>query len=129
MRGYEQSNFPAFDACRDQLIRLGWDPVSPADMDRKRDGFDPTRADFDPTRLAEFDVRRALKRDFIAIMECDGIVFLPGWEGSLGANAERALGEALELRAWLYDPGGRVKIRRTTWDELAKARGAWRRKH
>jgi len=129
MRGYPQSNFPMFDACRDQLIRMGWDPVSPADMDRKRDGFDPTKPGFDLAAVETFDLRRALKRDFIAIMEADGIVFLPGWEGSSGANVERTLGAALDLRAWLYLPAERVKIRRTAWQVLEDAREEWRRQN
>lgn len=34
MRGYDRFNFPAFDAAKDRLIEMGWDVVSPADLDR-----------------------------------------------------------------------------------------------
>ena len=39
MRGIPQYNFPVFDAARDKAIALGWDAVSPADLDRAN-GFD-----------------------------------------------------------------------------------------
>lgn len=104
MRGYPQFNFPAFDACRDYLLSIGWEPISPADMDRTEKGFDPTTPDFDPDAEYDFDVADALRRDFEAISHCEGIVFLPGWEGSKGANAERMLGQALDLQPIVYHP-------------------------
>jgi hypothetical protein len=98
MRGYERFNFPAFDAAGALLRRLGHEPVSPADMDRAR-GFDegcegPLPAPF---------IAEALKRDFAAILTCDAIAFLPGWEKSAGAVAERQVGEAIGLPCYRVD--------------------------
>lgn len=124
MRGHQQFNFPAFDECRDYLRSLGWKPISPADMDREK-GFDPTAPDHDPQTGYDFDVADALRRDFDAISQCDGIVFLPGWAGSAGANAERVLGQALGIRAYVYEPGvpdflrAGERLQETSWENLA----------
>ena len=34
-RGIPLFGFPAFDAARNELTAMGWEPVSPADMDRE----------------------------------------------------------------------------------------------
>ena len=96
MRGRVAYNFPAFDAARDFLRTLGHDPVSPADMDREV-GVDGT------TEVPPGFVFDALKRDFAAILECDAIAFLPGWESSSGAQAERKVAEAIGLPCYRVD--------------------------
>jgi len=98
MRGYPYFNFAAFDDARDSLRLAGWQPVSPADIDREI-GFDP----FDRTwpwdyewecmDIADFDIDAAIRRDVDAVLSCDAIYMLRGWEGSTGARAERALAE------------------------------------
>jgi hypothetical protein len=99
MRGYDKFNFPAFDAARVTLVHLGWIVVSPADLDRE-EGFDPDR-----DSGYDFDVQSALRRDFAAIAErCGHIAFLPGWEKSTGANAEKLLAEMTGCSLWIYDP-------------------------
>lgn len=121
MRGYDQFNFPAFDAAKVYLkTYCHFDPVSPADMDRTQKGFDPTAPDFDPQTGYDFDVADALRRDFDEISRCDGIVFLNGWEASTGANAERMLGQALDLKAWIYDQDevNGYRVHTITWEEL-----------
>lgn len=94
MRGIPLYNFPAFDAARDLLGSLGHDPVSPADMDREI-GFDEYTATIPPTF-----VRDALRRDFGALLGCEAIALLPGWETSSGAQSERRVADAIGLPAY-----------------------------
>lgn len=94
MRGIRHFNFPAFDAARNLLVKSGWDVISPADLDREI-GFDETQFpdDYDWRDLKKigFSIRDAVKRDVEAILKCDAIYMLPGWENSAGATAERAI--------------------------------------
>lgn len=78
-------NFPAFDACRDELKRWGWEVISPADLDRAV-GFDPATSIVSKGFLDE-----AMERDIEAILRVDAMVMLPGWMDSTGAKAEYAL--------------------------------------
>ena len=102
MRGIPLWNFPAFDAARDMLIGLGHDPISPADIDREH-GIDENT-----TVLPPGFIHTALRRDFAAIVTCDAIAFLPGWETSSGANAERTVGGHVGCEFWRVDPEART---------------------
>lgn len=101
MRGYEEFNFPAFHSATSVLRGLGYGIISPAEMDLEM-GLDPTVAN--TSAEGEFDVADALRRDTAAIAGpgCDGVVLLPGWEASKGANAERAFALAIGKEVWLY---------------------------
>lgn len=99
MRGYDRLNFPAFDRARDYLGYLGHDPVSPADMDRE------IGVDEHTTELPTGFVHDALKRDFAAILTCDAIALLPGWEASSGARAERTVAVSIGLPCYRVYPG------------------------
>jgi len=99
MRGYKHYNFPAFDAAAERLRRLGFDPVSPADMDRAL-GFDPMTLpdDHDWNRLPQgWDTREVAKRCCDAVIGCDGLYLLPGWLGSAGACSEKLLADWLRI--------------------------------
>lgn len=91
MRNYKNFNFPAFDAARDRLEALGWEVISPADLDRAI-GFDamqlPEDTDWRDVSKLGFDLRAAVRRDVDAICNCDAIFMLNGWGQSKGANAE-----------------------------------------
>jgi len=99
MRGYKYYNFPAFDAAAERLRRLGFEPVSPADMDRAL-GFDPMTLpdDHDWSTLPQgWDIREVAKRCCDAVMTCQGIYLLGNWGWSKGACAEFAIAEWLRL--------------------------------
>lgn len=90
MRGKCWYNFPAFNAERDKWLNLGWDVLSPADMDIKA-GFDPFKlsADHDwsswPVGMVPaLTVERCIE----ALVKCSDIIMLPGWQQSKGATAE-----------------------------------------
>lgn len=99
MRNFVLYNFPAFDAAAAELRSHGLEVISPAELDRQA-GFDPVNlpADWDWNTLPEdFALRHAVERDIAAIIKCDAIHLLPGWEASKGARAERAVAEWLGL--------------------------------
>lgn len=98
MRGLPEYGFPLFDQARDFLLDRGYQVVSPADMDRDV-GFDP-KADEDVT--LEF-VHGAMRRDIEEILTCDGIVMLPNWEESGGANCERDVAKRIGLHVFHID--------------------------
>lgn len=95
MRGRPLYNFPAFDRARDRLLGLGHEVDSPAEFDR-RIGIDPDDlpADHDYSRIDNipgFNVEEAVLRDVTAIVFCDAIYMLDGWQTSVGASAEHAV--------------------------------------
>ena len=71
MRGYPELNYPTFNIIAKKLREMGHTVFNPAEYD-----VDKTFAE-------------CITRDLLAIIhECDGILFIPGWKESLGANVE-----------------------------------------
>ena len=100
MRGIAYFNYPMFDRIAGILREQGLCVISPADEDRKQDGFDPFKnPDYaNPNRCvfpSELDFHKTVRRCLDAVMQCEEIVLLPGWERSSGAVAE------LTLAMWL----------------------------
>lgn len=106
MRCIKWFNFPAFDSHRDHLRSIGWDAVSPADIDRAC-GFDPVTlpADYDwgsvPEAAGTLD--EIMLRDIEALETCEAIFMMRGWEDSCGANRELAEARKLGLREFYED--------------------------
>jgi hypothetical protein len=96
MRGYPNHNFDAFmDA--DKKLRRKWSSAvgtiyNPAQMDLD-EGFDPSQTEDSKQHLKE-----CMTRDLNAILKCDAIYMLPGWEKSEGAKVEHALAVYLGLK-------------------------------
>jgi hypothetical protein len=93
MRGIAFYNFPMFDRVAAALRDVGYEVINPADEDRKEDNFDPTLEPKFANPAYCFvqpgmDFSRIIRRCFEAVMRCDEIVLLPGWENSVGAIAE-----------------------------------------
>jgi len=105
MRGYESFNFPAFDKARDTFLGMGFNVISPADIDRYGN---PNASDTaqDVNDQTVFVLRDFWSNFFIAKEghEQGGIVLLPGWTKSVGASGEFFLTQWLKLRA--YKPYG-----------------------
>lgn len=105
MSGIAFFNYPMFDRVAEILRKAGNEVISPADEDRKQDGFDPfANPEYsNPDACifpAEMDFHKTVRRCLDAVLRCDEIVLLPGWERSNGAVAE------LTLAMWL---GKRVR--------------------
>jgi len=99
MSGYKEWNFPAFYANSDYMRSLGWDVINPAELD-KNVGFDPKIA---TEEFTEQHFKDAMKRDYRAILDCDAIAFMPGWEKSRGARLERDFASRLGLPMYRVD--------------------------
>ena len=110
MRGIPNFNFPAFHHAA-EILRLGGHEVfSPAEHDIKTNGPEignnPTGSEEIATKKCGFSIREALGADtawICAHAEC--VALLPGWENSKGANAEKALAEALGLQVIILNSG------------------------
>lgn len=104
MTGYDLFNFPAFDAGKAILEELGFDVISPADLDRAV-GIDPAKGPVEVTAEAMLSI---IRRDVEAILSLqaergDVICMMPGWEMSKGARAELALAKWHGLSAITLD--------------------------
>lgn len=99
MKGIPLFNFPEFDGA-EAWITLeweGWQAVNPAQIDRDY-GFDPTSLpedhDWNVIPPSAGTREEIIRRDIEAVLSCDAIFMLPGWEKSAGAKAE------LHLARW-----------------------------
>lgn len=96
MTGLPQHNIPAFDAAAQDLRERGYDVVSPAELD---DQATRAAALASPDGRCKFDETWGdfLARDvkIIADGRLEGIVVLPGWQGSRGARLETFVGNRL----------------------------------
>jgi hypothetical protein len=102
MRGIAWFSYPMFDRVAKELREAGNEVISPADEDRKV-GFDPfanpeyriADACTFPSEASFESFDKTVRRCLEAVLRCDEIVLLPGWENSNGAVAE------LTLAMWL----------------------------
>lgn len=83
MSGLPDHNFPAFHSETARLRALGYEVVNPAEINGHLAGKLP---------YIEY-----LRRDAAQLATCDTIAFLPGWQNSVGANKEHAIGFQLEM--------------------------------
>lgn len=135
MRGIDLCNFPAFDASRDRARKLGWNIISPADIDRAH-GLDAIE---DPEGVNRFvaawtddDLRAVVRRDMDALMSLrkgrgDAIIMLPGWEKSTGALAEFMIARWLGLRVLEARTMKPLKSYKVLWSAMRGAVGDYLR--
>jgi nucleoside 2-deoxyribosyltransferase len=106
MRSKPNFNFNAFEETAKTLREGGIDIVSPHEIDIAEGLVKVERYEngvFKSVKLTKkFTIEGALKRDFAAILKCDAVIMLPGWEGSSGANAERSLANQIGLPVWEF---------------------------
>jgi hypothetical protein len=86
MTGIPEFNYAAFHYAATALRGQGIEVINPAELH----GDDDTGGD----HSWEWYLRAALK----AVLECDEIVLLPGWEQSRGARLEKHVAEQLGMR-------------------------------
>ena len=73
MTGLPKLNFPAFHAAAKQLRALGYIVINPAELNPGPGGK---------------SWHACLRADLKAMLDCDAICLLPGWEKSAGAHLE-----------------------------------------
>lgn len=93
MTGHKNLNFPAFDAAKAKLTKLGQQVVSPADIAREEGWVNHDGTEHDKPPAAALFVRRDLDH----LYDCTAIYMLKGWEKSVGARAEHAVAVWLGL--------------------------------
>ncbi len=72
MSGIADHNFPAFNAEAERMRRMGFDVVNPVDIN--------------PEPGATW--HQCLRNDLAALLTCDTLVLLDGWQQSAGAHLE-----------------------------------------
>lgn len=80
MTGYPELNYPAFLETAAKLRARGFEVVSPAELNPITEGY-----------LA------AMKKDILALIDCDHILMMDGWEKSKGATLEHHIATVLDI--------------------------------
>lgn len=105
MTGKPQYNWPLFDAVAGELQLAGIGVVNPAAMDRI-DKVEFSDEEFEAgIPSGTMPLAGFLKRDFHAMTMCEGIVLLPDWEQSTGANSELLVAQVAGMSTWLWVEG------------------------
>lgn len=82
MSGYPDCNRGAFDAAAKLLRERGYEVCNPTEFDEEQG-----------RPWAEY-----LRSDIRALMDCYGVITLPGWQESRGASLEVGIAHALGMR-------------------------------
>lgn len=105
MRGKPRYNYDLFTRAAQHIRETtGWRLFSPSENDTMRGfQFDKSLEDQPEYKMAE-----TWKWNYRALSECDGIVFLDGWEHSAGCRDEAvvAMNCGLDSYHWCDDDGG-----------------------
>lgn len=92
MSGLPEFNYPAFRAASARLRQFGFTVECPTEIG--------TRAGLEPGTATWEDFMR---EDLRALLDCDAVVTLPGWQRSRGATLECHVAVALGLPLWSLD--------------------------
>jgi hypothetical protein len=109
MTGVPQFNVPLFDRVADELRAQKYDVVSPAELDSpemRAAAMQSADGALAPLEKATKETwGQVLARDVRVLSDqgIEGIVLLPGWERSRGANLEATVGLLNGLKFFLYD--------------------------
>lgn len=82
MTGYQDLNFPVFNAEAARLRALGHEVINPAEINP-----DSTKS-----------WRECMRADIKALCDCDILALLPGWEHSKGAHLELHIAHRVGIR-------------------------------
>lgn len=93
MSGIAEQNYPAFQSACEQLRCLGLAIVSPHETVHH------------PTQPNEQGWRDLLRQDAKTLLQCQGVILLPGWAKSNGARFELYLALTLGLEVKLFKDG------------------------
>lgn len=94
MTGLPEFNFPAFEAAKLDLEKIGFDILSPHTIDHGEV----------PGERGKLPYHVYLRAGFKMLLECRGIIMLPDWTKSRGAVAEFNLAMSLGMDIMQYDP-------------------------
>lgn len=94
MSGYPGHNFPAFVVAAAHLRGLGYDVLSAHEIPHDQ-----------PDGVGSLPWERYMRTDLKALLDCDGVIVLPGWEQSRGAKLEITVAMGLGLPIKFYGQG------------------------
>jgi hypothetical protein len=103
MTGVPEYNYPLFNQVARLLRGRGYEVVNPAELDAiTQDELEELDA-APPGGLGDGSALPAyLRRDFRELVWCDGIVLLPQWRSSPGANAELGVARFMGLDVYTW---------------------------
>jgi hypothetical protein len=102
MTGRPNFNADAFIRAKGMLHLLGHEPVSPIDLNLAS-GLISVAHDGTVSEAVEYSRNAALSGDIRALVQCDAIALLSGWQESKGASLEERIARALGLRRFHVD--------------------------
>ena len=94
MSGLPEFNYPAFKAATERLRSQGHAVVSPHEI--------PADCPACANIGIEHSWAEHMRVDLVALLTCDVIVLLPGWQQSRGAQLEKTVAEAIGLSVVYY---------------------------
>ena len=103
MRGLPEYNYPAFIIADFKLGLIGWETYNPAKMDlddnkgHERQTIEEQEAHDTPLHARHFATRDLEVILKLRAEDGDALIMLPGWAGSIGARAERAVAQWIHL--------------------------------
>lgn len=104
--GYEDGNRKAFSTATVWLMSYGHEPVNPHEVPpHEHEGECPPG----PKAEEEHNAPCYMRTDIIAMLGCDAVYFLKGWEKSSGAFAELTAARAAGLELWFEGANGAVR--------------------
>lgn len=83
MTGLPEHNHPAFQAAAERLRKQGVQVISPHEIE--------------PPGAGPWSWEAHMRADLAALLTCNVIVLLPGWDTSRGAQLEKTVADALGL--------------------------------
>jgi hypothetical protein len=92
MTGIPAHNFPAFERAAGKLRAEGLDVVSPHELPHSDCG-----------QPGSIPWATYLREDLAAMLTCDAIVLLPGWDCSRGATFELYVATQVGLSVWHFE--------------------------
>ena len=89
MTGIHDNGYPAFRAAAERLRSQGAQVISPHEIV--------------PPGAAPWSWQQHMRADLAALLTCDVVVLLPGWETSRGAQLEKTVAEAIGMKVVDYE--------------------------
>ena len=113
MTGLPNNNWDAFFAKERQLEVAGWEVINPARMDKEK-GINPP---------SDYDYEDCARRDIEALITCQAIYMLSGFQFSKGACWERALAKHLNLKRYYEVPRAEHEFANGEYNFITKIPG------
>lgn len=112
MSGIPQFNFPMFFRVGKRLRELGYDVVSPAEIDDEEDKAAALACPVGAFKKGQKTWGDFLARDVKLLADggITGIIFLPGWEASSGAKLEATVGLLKKFTFMRWDDNGNCPV-------------------